>query len=172
MNTEHEKPNTRPAFFVFLRKFPALVLILFLLGANQALAQNTQDIQIQADRFVVRENEHRSEFLGNVVVTQPDLKVWSDQVVVHNSEDGTSDIVSYEAVGNVKIQSDTQTATGERAVYDPATRIMTLTGNVIVISESGTVQAQTLRVDMTTNVTEFMSGGDGDRVTGLFTADN
>ena len=147
-------------------------LMLAVIGAGHAYGQNTQDIEIQADRFVVRESENQSEFSGNVIVTQTDMKVWSDQVIVHTGEEGTSDIQSYEAIGNVKIQGETQTATGKRAVYDPETRILVLTGDVVVISDSGTVHAQTLKVNMATNVTEFTSGGDGERVTGLFTAAN
>lgn len=147
-------------------------LLLAFIGMSQAQAQNTQDIEIQADRFVVRESENQSEFSGNVIVTQTDMKVWSDRVIVHTGEDGTSDIKSYEAIGNVKIQGETQTATGQRAVYDPETRILVLTGDVVVISESGTVHAQTLKVNMATNVTEFISGDDGERVTGLFTSAN
>ncbi len=149
-----------------------LGIVLVLAGLNQAYAQNTQDIEIQADKFVVRESENQSEFSGNVIVTQTDMKVWSDQVIVHTGEEGTSDIKSYEAIGNVKIQGETQTATGQRAVYDPETRILVLTGDVVVISDSGTVHAQTLRVNMATNVTEFISGDDGERVTGLFTSAN
>lgn len=155
----------------FTRRF-AVGIILVFIGLSQTYAQNTQDIEIQADKFVVRESESQSEFSGNVIVTQTDMTVWSDQVIVHTGEDGASDIISYEAIGNVKIQGETQTATGQKAVYDPETRMLVLTGDVVVISDSGTVHAQTLKVNMATNVTEFISGGEGQRVTALFTSQN
>lgn len=148
--------------------FALMVGLAALSAPAPSRAQVSQETQITADRFVVRESEGNSRFSGNVVVTQPGLKVLADEVVVHFGAGGTSDVKSFEAVGNVRIETDTQVASGDRAVYDPGTRILKLTGNVLLINDSGTVNAGTLRIDLTRNVTEFSSGGDGGRVTGLF----
>ncbi len=101
--------------------------------------QTAKTIQIVADRFVVRESENRSEFTGNVVVTQPGLKILADKVIVYYGPKGTSDIKSFAALGNVRIESDGQTATGDRGVYDPKTRIMRLSGNVMLVNASASV---------------------------------
>ncbi len=166
--------STSPCRRTVCNALAALVLALFLSGTglSGALAQTSQPVQITADRFVVRESENRSEFIGNVVVEQPGLKIWAARVLVHYGEGGTSDIRSFEALGNVRIQNDQQTATGERAVYDPETRILRLTGNVRVINESGTVNAGELVVDLSSSITEFSSGNGTGRVTGLFTPEN
>lgn len=140
--------------------------------ALPAMAQTTQSVEIVADRFVIKERQNQSEFSGNVVVTQPDLQVWADRVIVHYGAGGTSDIESFEALDNVRIKSDQQTATGDRAVYDPKTRILRLTGNVRVINDSGVVTAPELIVNLETDVSEFSTGGSGGRVTGVFTPDN
>ncbi|HHB83649.1 MAG TPA: hypothetical protein ENK61_09300, partial [Devosia sp.] len=89
-------------------------------------AQVTRTTEISADRFLVRDSEKKSEFIGNVVITQPGLKVWADRVVVNYGEGGTSDVKTFVATGNVKIQSENQVATGQRAVYRPDTRILHL----------------------------------------------
>ncbi|VAW16783.1 hypothetical protein MNBD_ALPHA12-2042 [hydrothermal vent metagenome] len=152
-----------------------LVLCAFVwLGAFSALtqAQTSQRVQIVADRFVVRESENRSEFVGNVIVTQPGLKIWADKVIVYYGPKGTSDIKSFEALGNVRIENDGQTATGDRGVYDPKTRIMRLSGNVMLVNASSSVSASELRIDLNSNITEFSTPGDGGRVTGVFTPDN
>ncbi|MCF6301703.1 MAG: hypothetical protein L3J13_00595 [Devosiaceae bacterium] len=154
------------------RWFSMVLLAAFVLSPIVVNAQVTQNTEISADRFVVRDSENKSEFIGNVVITQPGLKVWADRVVVNFGEGGTSDVKTFVATGNVKIQSDVQTATGQRAEYRPATRILHLTGNVVVVNEGGTVLAQELFVNLATNVTEFSSGGTGQRVTGLFTPNN
>ena len=152
---------------------PALFLLVFMqLFPLQSLAQTTNAIEISADKFIVRSLENESEFIGNVVITQTGLTVWADRVIVHYGAGGTTDISSFEALGKVRIVSEQQTATGRRAVYDPKTRLLRLTGNVIVINDSGTVNAEELLVNLASNITEFYSGGDGQRVTGLFTPDN
>ena len=157
----------------FMQQIAALALAFaaFALSGVAATAQTTQPVEITADRFVIKEQQNRAEFSGNVLVTQPDLKVWADRVIVHYGNGGTSDIESFEALTNVKIQNADQTATGDRAVYDPKTRILRLTGNVVVVNDSGVVSAPELIVNLKTDVSEFSTTGGG-RVTGVFTPDN
>jgi len=154
-----------------------LVLVLCALGwlggfSALALAQTSQRVQIVADRFTVRESENRSEFTGSVVVSQPGLKILADKVIVYYGPKGTSDIKSFEALGNVRIENDGQTATGDRGFYDPKTRIMRLTGNVMLINATSSVSASELRIDLNSNITEFSTPGDGGRVIGVFTPNN
>ncbi len=144
-------------------------LVTFVPGA---FSQTTSAIEITADRSVVRAQDNESEFTGNVIVSQTGLKVWADRVIVHYGSGGTTDISSFEALGRVRIASEGQTATGRRAVYDPKTRLLRLSGNVIVVNDSGTVNAEELVVNLASNVTEFSSGNSGQRVTGLFTPGN
>ncbi len=86
----------------------ALAFAVFALSGVAATAQTTQPVEITADRFVIKEQQNQAEFSGNVVVTQPDLKVWADRVIVHYGSGGTSDIESFEALSNVKIQNSDQ----------------------------------------------------------------
>ncbi len=154
---------------------PVVAILLFFfqfLFAPSVMGQVTSAIEINADRFVVRAAENESEFMGNVVVTQTGLTVWADRVIVHYGAGGTTDITSFEALGRVRIASEKQTATGRRAVYDPGTRLLRLTGDVVVVNDAGTVNAEELVVDLATNITEFSSGGAGQRVTGVFTPGN
>jgi lipopolysaccharide export system protein LptA len=149
-----------------MNRLGRLTLALALITAP-VLAQTP--VQITADTFVVEESAHEAVFTGNVVVKHPTVNVWADKVVATYGEGGTSDIETFEATGNVKLETDEQTATGERAVFTPADQLLRLTGNVQVINAGGTVNAQELVVNLETNVSTF-TAGQGGRVTGVFTS--
>lgn len=128
-----------------------------------------QPVEISADRFTIEEARREAVFTGNVVVKHPTVTVWAPKVVATYGEGGTSDIETFEATGNVKLETSEQTATGERAVFTPADQLLRLTGNVQVINASGTVNASELVVNLATNVSTF-TAGQGGRVTGVFTS--
>jgi lipopolysaccharide export system protein LptA len=143
-----------------------LLLVLALL-AQPALAQ--QPVEITADLFTVDESTQEAVFTGNVVVVHPTVKVWAEKVVAIYGEGGTTDIESFIATGSVRLVTDEQDATGDRAVFTPGDQMMRLTGNVKVINSSGTVDAGELVVNLETNVSTFTSTGGG-RVTGVFSS--
>jgi lipopolysaccharide export system protein LptA len=135
----------------------------------QEPAPAPQKVQITADNFTLNEANHEAVFVGNVVVIHPTVTVKAPRVVATYGEGGTSDIETFEATGNVHLQTEDQTATGERAVFTPADQLLRLTGNVQVVNASGTVDAPELVVNLETNVSTF-TGGNGGRVTGVFTS--
>lgn len=135
--------------------------------ATPALAQ--QKVNIEADLFTVEEADSRVTFTGNVVVTHPTVTVWAPKVVATYGAGGTTDIETFEATGSVKLQTVDQTATGERAVFTPGDQLLRLTGNVQVTNAGGTVNAGELVVNLATNISTF-TGGNGGRVTGVFTS--
>ncbi|HWV20574.1 MAG TPA: LptA/OstA family protein [Devosia sp.] len=125
-------------------------------------------VQISADTFTIEEGTREAVFVGNVVIKHPTVNVWAEKVVATYGEGGTSDIKTFEATGNVKLETDEQTATGDRAVFTPADQLLRLTGNVKVSNAAGNVNAAELVVNLATNVSTF-SAGQGGRVTGVFT---
>lgn len=141
-----------------------LALALF---ALPAVAQ--QPVEITADLFTVDETTKEAVFTGNVVVVHPTVKVWAEKVVATYGEGGTTDIESFTATGSVRLVTDEQDATGDRAVFTPADQMLRLTGNVNVVNSGGTVAAGELVVNLATNVSTFTSSGGG-RVTGVFTS--
>lgn len=147
------------------RLFLAVALALL---AHPALAQ--QQVEITADLFTVDETTKEAVFTGNVVVVHPTVKVWADKVVAIYGEAGPGDIESFIATGSVRLVTDEQDATGERAVFTPGDQLLRLTGNVKVINSSGTIDAGELVVNLDTNVSTFTSAGSGGRVTGVFTS--
>ena len=147
---------------------PVLGLVIALglmLAALPALA--AEKVHVTADRFVVEEGAKLATFSGNVVVVQGTTTINADRVEVHYGAGGASDIESLVAAGNVVIVTPDQHVTGERGVYDPKTRVMLVTGDVVATSASGRVTGEHLRVDFNANTTEFVQK-DGGRVTGVF----
>lgn len=147
------------------RLFLAVALAII---AHPALAQ--QEVQITADLFTVDEKTRESVFTGNVVVVHPNVKVWAEKVVAVYGEEGPSDVESFIASGSVRLETDEQNATGDRAVFTPGDQLLRLTGNVQVINASGTIDAGELVVNLATNVSTFTNAGSGGRVTGVFTS--
>ena len=146
-------------------KLIILALATVLMGVGSAAAQT-----VTADEFVVNEGANEAVFSGNVVVKQPDLTVWANKVVVHYGAGGPSDLKDFEAIGNVRIQQPDQSATGDRGVYNPGTKILKLRGNVVVTNESGTVSGPELVIDIANGTSKFSSEAGGGRVTGIFTS--
>lgn len=142
------------------------------IAATEAGALGGKDpIKITGDQFVINDAQKTATFTGNVVVLRTKLTVWGNKVVVEYGTGGPSDIKSFTALGNVRIKTPDQDATGQTAVYDPQTQLLHLTGNVIVVNATGTVGSPELVVNLVTNTSTFSAakGKGGGRVTGVFT---
>jgi lipopolysaccharide export system protein LptA len=108
-----------------------------------------QPIQIESDKLEVVETESKAIFTGNVNVTQGTALLKSGKMTVYYVRDpknpqgstttGSSNIDRLEVDGKVYIKSDTQTATGDRGVFDMKTEVMTLSGNEVVLSDGDNV---------------------------------
>jgi lipopolysaccharide export system protein LptA len=144
------------------------LLLAALLLPFGVVSANAQEVTVTSDSFVVSEATSEAVFTGSVVVVRTGLTVWADKVVVEYAGGGMDDIQSLVATGNVKLETDDQVATGQRAHFDPDTQVLRLTGNVVVENASGTVRGPELVVDLAANTSVFTGGG-GNRVTGVFT---
>jgi lipopolysaccharide export system protein LptA len=142
-----------------------LVMLALALSALAPVAQ--EKVEITADRFVVEEGANLATFTGNVVVVQGTTTVNADKVEVRYGAGGASDIETLLAEGNLVIVTPTQHVTGQRGIYDPKTRVMVVSGDVVAESPTGRVTGSELRVDFEANTTEFATQ-DGGRVTGVF----
>ena len=142
-----------------MSQFPRATLALAaLLTGAPAFAQSTafqlssdEPVQIQADKLDVKDTEGRAIFTGNVEVVQGELSLRSSTMVVHYMSDaqgqgspaaglgGAGDIERIEASGGVRVRSGEQVATGDRATFDMATEIVTLSGDRVVLTDAGNV---------------------------------
>src|SRR5688572_6634490 len=145
------------------------LLLIFAVTLGLALpARAANPVEVSADQFVVDQRSSSATFTGNVVVSRADLTVWADKVVVNYGEGGVTNITNLVATGSVRLKTKDQTATGERATFDPRSQVLRLSGNVTVTNEAGTLSGPELLINLADQTSVFSSNGGG-RVTGVFT---
>ncbi len=164
-------------------------------NAMQGFSQNRdQPIQIESATLEMRDKKKEATFAGNVKVIQGDTTMTSKVLVVFydstsapaaaptgNSKapakaapipaaapgaGGSSSIRRLEAKGNVVVTQKDQVVTGETAVFDTKTNLVTMFGGVVLTQGKNVLRGDRLMVDMTTGVSRVES--DSGRVQGLF----
>jgi lipopolysaccharide export system protein LptA len=165
-------------------------------NAMQGFSQNRdQPIQIEAATLEMRDKKKEATFSGNVKVVQGDTTMTSKTLVVFydstsapapaapaaNSKaapkpaamqsatsgpGGSSSIRRLEAKGSVVVTQKDQVVTGETAVFDTKTNLITMIGGVVLTQCKNVLRGDRLFVDMTTGVSRVES--DSGKVQGLF----
>jgi lipopolysaccharide export system protein LptA len=162
-------------------------------NAMQGFSQNRdQPIQIEAASLEMRDKKKEATFSGNVKVVQGDTTMTSKVLVVFYDSataaapaahtkarakaapiqsatpgpGGSSSIRRLEAKGNVVVTQKDQVVTGESAVFDTKTNLVTMVGGVVLTQGKNVLRGDRLIVDMTTGVSRVES--DSGRVQGLF----
>ena len=163
-------------------------------NAMQGFTQNRdQPIQIEAARLEVRDKKKQATFMDNVKVVQGDTTMTSKTLdVFYESKDegkapapagktaaknapiqqatpgptGSSSIKRLEARGNVVVTQKDQVVTGDNAIFDTKTNLITMTGGVVLTQCSNVLKGDRLLVDMTTGVSRVES--DSGKVQGMF----
>ena len=162
-------------------------------NAMQGFSQNRdQPIQIEAASLEMHDKKKEATFSGNVKVVQGDTTMTSKTLVVFYESGGSataapaakgstksapiqsatpgpggsSSIKRLEARGNVKVTQKDQVVTGESAVFDTKTNLVTMLGGVVLTQCKNVLKGDRLIVDMTTGVSRVES--DSGKVQGLF----
>jgi lipopolysaccharide export system protein LptA len=160
-------------------------------NAMQGFSQNRdQPIQIESATLEMRDKKKEATFAGNVKVVQGDTTMTSRTLVVFYDSaatpagdakaaksvplqaatpgpGGASSIKRLEARGNVVVTQKDQTVTGETAVFDTKTNLITMRGGVILTQCKNVLRGDRLFVDMTTGVSRVES--DSQKVQALIT---
>lgn len=164
-------------------------------NAMQGFSQNRdQPIQIEAASLEMRDKKKEATFAGNVKVVQGDTTMTSKSLVVFYESGGdkpaapqptsakgaksapmqsatpgpggSSSIKRLEARGNVVVTQKEQVVTGETAIFDTKTNLITMAGGVVLTQCKNVLRGDRLLVDMTTGVSRVES--DTGKVQGLF----
>jgi lipopolysaccharide export system protein LptA len=164
-------------------------------NAMQGFSQNRdQPIQIEAATLEMRDKKKEATFSGNVKVVQgdttmtsktllvfyesgqasaagpaPDAKAPAKSAPIQSSTPGpggSSSIRRLEAKGSVVVTQKDQVVTGETAVFDTKTNLITMLGGVVLTQCKNVLRGDRLLVDMTTGVSRVES--DSGKVQGLF----
>lgn len=82
-------------------------------------------------------------------------------------EDGELELTVVNAIGSVRVTTETDVATGDEAVYDLKARIATLSGNVRLTRGANQLNGDVAEVNLATGVSRLLSRPGGGRVRGL-----
>ena len=148
------------------------------LSAQGIASHNTRaPVSVDAGRIDVQERENRVAFSGDVVVTQDNLTVRSQRMLLNYVDAGSLELQRITATGRVSVARGNERATGDTAVYDFNRRIITLAGDVRLRQGQNTLVGGRLVIDLDTGVSSVdgrASGGSvgtpqNGRVRGVFT---
>jgi len=135
-------------------------------------ANGKEPIKIDADRLDVFDRDGRAVFTGNVVAVQGDSTIRCSIMTVFyeqnraqaqagggqprpaNAASGSNDsaIKKIDCQGPVTVVSKTQTATGDKAVYDKADNKVIITGNVALADGTNVMRGERIVYDLDTGV--------------------
>lgn len=145
-----------------MHHFIAIAALATLLAAGHAAAQGASvgfdagerdadtPVEVTAERLDVNQTEGTAIFTGNVVVVQGDLRMTADRVRVEYGTTEPREIERIYAFDNVILISPTEMAEGEEAVYEVATQIVVMTGDVLLTQDLSVVSGDTLTIDLDT----------------------
>ena len=124
-----------------------------------------EPVKIEANSLEVQDNKKVAIFAGNVVVRQGDVTIRTSRLTVHYSgEVGNAEseqkISKLEATGKVVVKSKDQTATGDWAVFEMKSQIVTLGDNVVLSQGRNVIKGHKLVVDLA-NGTSKLHGQEG-----------
>ncbi|WP_142416586.1 LptA/OstA family protein [Bartonella massiliensis] len=123
-----------------------------------SLSSDKEPVELHADSLEIRDKEGIALFKGDVSVVQGERLLRTAKLVVYydkthkgtdrNKEDtkassvalfGSSGVQKMEALGKVYIKIATQTATGDKGVFDGKSKMMSLTGNHVILTDGDNV---------------------------------
>jgi lipopolysaccharide export system protein LptA len=140
-------------------------------NAMQGFSQNRdQPIRIEAASLEMIQKKKQATFTGDVKVVQGDTTMKSKILMAFydNSDKtdiksatpgpgGSSSIRRLEAKGDVVVTQKDQVVTGQKAVFDTTTNLITMSGGVVLTQCTNVLRGDRLVVDMTTGVSRVES---------------
>lgn len=155
-------------------------------GALGNLGGNSKDpIKIDADRLDVFDREKRAVFQGNVVAVQGETTIRCASMTVYYEQGaaggaaarpatpqpaaapasgGENAVKKVDCTGPVTVVSKDQVATGDTAVFDRVSNIVTLTGNATISQGPNVTRGEKVVYNLNTSIANV----EGGRVRALF----
>lgn len=133
-------------------------------------ARQPGEVNIEADRMEVLDQQKRAIFIGNVDAKRGGIAFRTDKLIADyeetggNAGNGGTNVTFLEATGAVVIETAQQRITGAWAKMDVKSNQVTVGGDVVVTQGSTVLRGDQLVVDLDKDTSE-MTGG---RVKGRF----
>ena len=126
-------------------------------------SSSNSPIQIEADKLEIRDGEKMAVYSGNVKVRQGETQLKTSFLRIFYKGQATSvapgsAVERIEADGRVVVSAKGQSATGDKAVFEMATEVITMTGDVVLSDKDNVLRGKRLIVDLKTKKAK-MEGG-------------
>lgn len=146
--------------------------------AHAQLSEGGGPVSYSADNLEYFDGERRLVLQGDVDIVQNDARLRADRITLFFSQStgggqggqqglGAGDIQRMIAEGEVYYVRPSQSARGNRAVYEIANDSVTFSGNVVVASDENVIRGETLVLQIGTRRTTIRPQA-GQRVRGVF----
>ena len=147
-------------------------LIALAMPSSAQISSEGGPIYINSERTESLELERKVLLIGNVDIQQGDARLRADTVTMIFAErpegatqtstvgGGFGQVQTMIAEGNVFYITAEMKAKGDRGVYDAASDVITMTGNVALLRERDVAEGAVLRVEIGNRRTT-LDGGDG-----------
>jgi lipopolysaccharide transport protein LptA len=123
-------------------------------------------IHLASNSFASDVKVENGDYVGNVIVTQGDMKMRADRMHFDTTNGDVSVITAF---GNVVVNAPNGTGTGDKGVYDITTHLITMTGKVVLTKKKDVMRGTKLVMDLTTNLAHLTAdSSQGGRVTAVF----
>lgn len=143
----------------------ALVLVALGPAEGQTRHDSAAPIDVRSATLDVQDKANQAVLTGNVVITQAELTIKADRVVVAYTGalvDGNPSISRIDAAGGVSITQPDKSAHAQYAVYDLDKRVITLIGNVELKRGTDTLRGPRLVMNLDDNRTVVGGSRNGD----------
>jgi lipopolysaccharide export system protein LptA len=132
-----------------------------------------QPLDIDAERFELRQRKGQAIFSGTVRVTQGKLILTSDSLTVFYASESESlnpSIDRLDARGGVTLSSSSEQVVSDWSVYDVNRRLVTFGGNVTLKQGTNILNGERLELDLISGLTKLDGeiGKNDGRVRGTF----
>ncbi len=138
------------------------VTFLLILLTNSA---NAKQIKIISDKLEIIRDENISIFSGNVHAIENNLEIWSEKLILTSSKD-ENEIEVINAYGNVKIEREDLSISGNKARFEPIQNKLFVFGKVEVLQNQSIILCDKIVVDLE-NSSSIMSSKSNKRVEAL-----
>jgi lipopolysaccharide export system protein LptA len=156
---------------LLVRSPAGIALLLAATGATPSVGQEpglalrghnaNAPVDWSAERVEVQDRADRVFLSGNVIVSQGELRLRAPRIRVAYSQNGGIQVDRIDASGGVRMDSPSESARSEFAVYDLDRKLITMVGGVVLTNPDATIRGGRLVIDLNSGRAVMDGGASG-----------
>ncbi len=127
-----------------------------LAAATKVAHDSEAPVDFSADHGDFQDKQDRAVLIGNVVVTQAELRLTADRTLMAYTNTDKLTLQRVDATGHVVVTRNDERASGDLAVYDLNKKLITMVGHVVLNRTNGdTLNGGRLVIDLDTGISSI-----------------